>query len=170
MLVGSIGVAIASAALGFEIGKRSANRTQFEFALNRAPDGLETKLSVINRETDIYKKLEVIEAHILSNDWIDRLGGILVCFSELETFLSQAILLSETKHGRVPRSYFRKINRLKDARVITAIEHDLLRKINPVRNALVHGRYTSVSEADIDAVFVVIKTLFVNHIGSRGAS
>lgn len=168
--IGSIGLALASALLGFEFGRRSVAHLAMRGSQIHAPKEIQSRFNAINRETDIHHKMEVIGAHVTSNDWLDRLGGILVCLSELELFLEQAVLLADNRRRQAPRNYFKRVSLLRAKGYLNPVEYDLLRKISPVRNDLVHGRYSKVIDEDIVAVYHVIKTLFENHIRNRGIS
>ena len=160
---GAIAAAIGGTLLGIHIGRKQAQQSDLF-----KPDRPELLLAVnsINRSADLQTKLQSIDAHVNSDNWIDRLGGALVCFSELEAFLDASIHHLRPDYSFDRKNFHKKIGFLCAEGVISDLDRSLLERVSPFRNRLSHGNYNAVNDRDLKAACMAVREFFSRNLPS----
>jgi len=154
--IGTIAISIFSGIIGFKLAQTIINFAENNAKKMKMPEDVREKYEEINKLDDVKIKLESIEKNINSSNWVNRYGAILVLFGELEVFI-ELLTIRMTKKKFPNRNLLKKLGTLKGERVISHMDYYLLEQIIPIRNKLVHGHYTGISEEDLKGAYRIIK-------------
>lgn len=114
----------------------------------------------IDKCDTLEQKVEAIHKKIHSNNWIEIQGAIIVLFAELEKLINSLILKSKN----IPKLNLpKRLNQLYELKIIDEVEHNILNKIIPTRNNLVHGKAEDVNKDDIYGCEKIITDFIIKY-------
>lgn len=120
-------------------------------------------LAEVEAKANLEDKLAAIKRRIESGNEIDRYGGALMLFSELEKF-ADALYVKKIRGYYKPDGFKEKLRELEQRKVVSSIDADILcNTIYPKRNLIAHGEYHKVNRNDVIACYSFVSQFMAKY-------